>query len=166
MNPLPKLYECLVHGLSEIAGIQYCGVLPTRRDNIELPAILLELVELTPGTAQGTGELECILHWETQVLVSQQQDKTQLWQLVQTVMLWLHQYPFTGMKVSPAMIKQASPNHFSPDYPGHQLWCIEWTQRSLLGDNVWDGEGLIIDTFHVGYPGEPREQLTVSQHDT
>jgi hypothetical protein len=53
MNVLSVLFEEIKQGLSEIVGIQHCGAFPKRRDDIRLPAILVDLVELEPGNYAG-----------------------------------------------------------------------------------------------------------------
>lgn len=128
MDQLCKLHDTLVNGLSTIPGIQHCGPLPSRRDKINLPAIFLDMVEFERSSDPGTGELELVVHWEARVLVSEQQSKLILWQLVQAILVWLHQHNWSQINVGPAKLKQAAPDHFNPEYPGHQMWLVEWTQ--------------------------------------
>lgn len=163
IGSLDNLYNILIEGLSTIPGIQHCGPLPSRRDKVSLPAIFLDMVEFEPSPDPGTGELELVVHWEARVLVSAQQSKLMLWQLVQAVLVWLHHNNFSQFNVGPTKLKQAAPDHFSPEYSGHQVWLVEWSQSLRIGENNWDGKDIIIDTLLVGFPGEPREILEVNK---
>ena len=165
-DSLITLYETLTEGLSHLPGIQYCGLLPSRRDAITLPAIFLDMVELQASQDPGTGELELIAHWDAHVLVSKQQSKLMLWQLVQAILVWLYQHNWLDPHIGPAQLKQASPDHFNPDYPGEQLWLVAWTQRLRIGENLWNGQGVIIDTLYTGFPGAPREIIEINHHGT
>ena len=81
MDVLSVLFEEIQQGFSEIIGIQHCGAFPRRRDDIRLPAILIDLVELEPGSDPGTGELALIAHFEARILVSDQLPESDLWAL-------------------------------------------------------------------------------------
>lgn len=147
MAKFKHLHQALLENLSTIAGVEYCGPLPKRRDQINLPALFLDMVELEPATQPGTGELALISHWEGRVLVSEQNPDVVLWSLVQTVMICLHQFHCSEENIGPAKLKQATPDSFSPDYPGHKVWLVEWTHTLRVGDSIWNGQGIIPGTL-------------------
>lgn len=157
MSTLETLHIELLGGLQTIAGIEHCSEPPKRRDQIRLPAILLDLVELEPAVDPGTGELALNSHWEARVVTSDHQPETVLWQLVQAVLLWLYNHAWPTTNIGRATIKQASPDHFSPEFQGHRIWLIEWTQLVRIGDDVWVGESIVPETIFVGINGDPHE---------
>lgn len=161
MDRLKQLSDAIEQGLSAIDGVQHCGLFPKRRDDVRLPAILLDLIELEPGKDPGTGELELISHWEARVIVSDSQPKSSLWALVQAVMLWLFNNRWSDLNIGRAILKQAGPDHFSPEYQGHQVWLVEWTQSLRVGEDIWDGTGIIPTIISVGWPDEPRQDNEV-----
>jgi hypothetical protein len=157
MTTLEILHAELLEELGSIAGVEHCSEPPKRRDQIRLPAILLDLVELEPDTDPGTGELALTSHWEARVVVSDNQSETVLWQLVQAVLLWLYNNAWSSTNIGRANIKQASPDHFSPEFQGHRIWLIEWTQLVRIGDDVWTGECIVPETIFVSINGDPHQ---------
>ena len=152
MNRLAVLHPALQQTLSQVDGIQQCGSLPKRRDQIELPGLFIDMVELEPTTEQGTGELALISHWEGRLLIGEQCADHAVWGLLQAVMVALHQFHCDEENIGAAKIKQAIPDQFSPDYPGHRVWLIEWTHELRVGDNVWEGEGVVSSQLVVEEP--------------
>ena len=142
MNRLAVLQQALEQTLSQVNGIQQCSALPKRRDQIELPGLFLDMVELEATSSPGTSELALISHWEGRLLISEQCTDTAVWGLLQAIMVALHQFHCNEENIGAAQIKQAIPDHFTPDYPGHRVWLIEWTHELRVGDNVWDDESI------------------------
>ena len=161
MNVLSVLFEDIKQGLSEIVGIQHCGAFPKKRDDIRLPAILIDLVELEPADDPGTDELALISHWEVRILVSDQMSESDLWALVQAAMLWLFNHSWPETNIGRAKLKQAGPDHFSPEYQGHRIWLIEWTQSVRVGENVWDGSTVVPSIISIAGLDAERNELEV-----
>ncbi|WP_084403935.1 hypothetical protein [Marinobacterium litorale] len=165
MDRLTLLHQTLLEGLAQIAGVRHCSSFPKRRDEVRLPAIFLDLAELEPARDPGTGELALIAHWEARVLVSDRQPEAVLWSLVQAVMLWLYDHAWAELNVGRANIKQAAPDHFSPEYQGHRIWLVEWTHTLRVGESIWAGEGIVPDTVILGWNGEAGDQLELTGDD-
>tara|TARA_R110002072_G_scaffold246432_5_gene405696 strand:- start:1053 stop:1538 length:486 start_codon:yes stop_codon:yes gene_type:complete len=161
MDVLSVLFKEIQQGFSEVVGIQHCGSFPRRRDDIRLPAILIDLVELEPGSDPGTGELALIAHFEARILVSEQLPESDLWALVQETMLWLFNHSWSETNMGRARLKQASPDHFSPDYQGHRVWLIEWTQTVRVGENVWNGTDVIPSVISLSGLDTENQELEV-----
>ena len=163
MNVLQMLFDEIKQGLSTIDGIQHCGALPKRRDDIRLPAILIDCVELELGDDPGTEELGLISHWEARILVSEHMVEADLWALVQVAMLWLFNHSWPDTNIGRARLKQAGPDHFSPQYQGHNLWLIEWTQLIRVGENVWDGSTVVPSVVSIGGLDAQRQEQRLTQ---
>lgn len=149
MEKLKVLHEYLVEALLTISSLKYCGPLPKRRDQITLPALFLDMVELESSSNPGNGELALISHWEARVLVSEKNSDIVLWGLVQEVMSHLHHFHCSEENIGPAKIKQATPDTFSTDYPGHKMWLVEWTHVLRTGNNIWKGDDVVPSTLLV-----------------
>lgn len=161
MNVLSVLFEEIKHGLSDIVGVQHCGAFPKRRDDIKLPAILIDLVELESGDDPGTEELALISHWEARVLVSDQMVESDLWALVQAAMLWLFNHSWPETNIGRAQLKQTGPDHFSPEFQGHRIWLIERTQSVRVGESVWDGSTVVPSIISIAGLDTERHELEV-----
>lgn len=164
MDKLSKTYHTLINELGKLEGIQHCGALPTRRDDIRLPAILLDLVELSPGQSVGTEELVLISHWEGRVLIPDTEPPHVMWQIVQQCLSWLDQFEWKKIGVGDAQIKQAGPDHFSPDLQGHRCWLIEWTHQYRVGEDIWAQTGITPTIIDFGWRDETNRE-TIYIHD-
>lgn len=168
MDPIVLLLEALIAGMSQITGVNTCVEFPKRRDAISLPAILLNLVELEPDTDPGTDELALISHWEARLVMSDRGSETVLCALLQNILLWLTNENFPEIHVGQAQLKQAAPDHFTPDFQGHRVWLIEWTQKIRIGENGWLTPGELDgfpETIFVGWPNGEQEEQDVSASD-
>lgn len=159
MDNIDLLHQTLLEGLAQVTGINHCSDYPRRRDQIKLPALLLDLVEIEPGKDPGTGELSVITHWEARLVTTDSQNESVTWNLTITVLLWLYNQSFPDKNIGMANIKQASPDNFSPDLQGHRVWLIEWTHKVRFGDNIWNGEGVIPGELWVSCNDEPYVQV-------
>lgn len=141
MDPIQRIFESLVAAWSGLTGMAYCGATPKRRESIALPALVLELVELEAGVDPGTEELSLQTHWEARLVVSDEGAPLPLWQWLQRILLILVKAPFPEENIGPAQLKQAGPDHLTPDYQGHRVWLIEWVQPIRIGENLWQQPG-------------------------
>ena len=158
---LENLYNTIAEGFKAIDGIQTVSLMPRRRDKLILPAILIELAELEPGEDPGTGELGLVAHWEARIVTSDKPDEQISWGLSQAVLYWLFDFNWPSINVSRAHIKQAAPDHFSPEFQGHRVWLIEWTNAIRIGDNVWQGGDAITPETFVIHCGEHVEEIPI-----
>lgn len=135
------LFERLKNGLSELPDVKFCDLSPKRRDEMQLPALVIELIELTEDVDPGTEQLALVSHWSVRVVVSDDDHESKAWALVQAVLFWLFTHPPTDLDIGKVKLKQASLDHFAPNYPGHRVWLVEWQQPIRVGVNVWDSQG-------------------------
>ena len=163
MTTLEALHQSLIDGIGAVAGVQQCGPFPRRMDQVTLPAVFVDLAELAPDSDPGTGELALVSHWEARILVAESQpDASKIHRaLVLSVMQWLHAYDFPHENVGKARLKQASPDHFTPEMQGIDIWLIEWTQLLRVGDSVWEGTGVIPTQVFLGI-GNDIDEVTRS----
>jgi hypothetical protein len=164
VDKLSKTYDTLIEGFSQNPNIHYCGALPKRRDEISLPAMLLDLVELAPGRSAGTSELVLISHWEGRILLPDTEPVSALWQMVQQCLSWLETFEWKSIGVGDAHIKQAAPDHFSPDLQGHRCWLIEWTHQYRVGEDIWAQTGISPKIIDLGWRDDT-DRETIYIHD-
>ena len=143
MTDLIQLQQAILTECEAITGIQTVASEPQRLDQITLPALLVDWVELTPAQDLGTGELMLDSHWEMRFIVSEQQAHSVTIALLQSVLRSLY-YQRWGLRgVDPLQLKQVIPDHMTPTLQGHHIWLIEWTQTIALGECVWDANGIV-----------------------
>ena len=152
MTTLEKLHQEILQGITDLPGVQHCDAFPRRMDKVTLPAAFVDLVELEPTSDPGTGELALISHWETRIVVAESQNNADetIRSLILAVMLWLYRHPWPQKNIGRAKLKQAGPDHFSPELQGHAIWLIEWTHSIRIGESVWDGDGVIPTQVFIG----------------
>lgn len=138
--------------LSNLTNISSVNVHPKRKDQIVLPAILLDVAEIEPGEDRGTDQLNVVVHFEARIVMSDQDSPISIWLMVQSVVRWLFDYDFPERGLGKSKFKSAAPDNFSPDLSGHRVWVVEWTQEIRVGENVWVGEPPIIEQLIVRYP--------------
>lgn len=151
---LLSMHQSIIDGLANIEGVNFVAEMPKRRNEVTLPAIFVDLGELEPAEDSGTGELGLYAHWEARVIISSQQNVADMWSLCAAVMVWLFVFTWPDINVGRPKLKQAAPDHFTPDLQGHRVWLIEWMQEIRVGENIWNGEGVIPDTLIVNACGE------------
>ncbi|WNO10434.1 hypothetical protein [Teredinibacter sp. KSP-S5-2] len=148
---LTSILNALVELLSSIVGVGYVGLAPKKKTSLNLPALVVELVELEPDADPGTGELALRAHWEARVVTLESQPEPQSWELVSAVLFELFQAPWMLENVGLVQIKSVARDYFSPEFQGHRIWLIEWVQPLRLGENKWDTEGIVPQSIFV-YP--------------
>ncbi|MEW8420079.1 MAG: hypothetical protein AB2690_22915 [Candidatus Thiodiazotropha endolucinida] len=162
MTTLERLHQAILEGIAGLPGVQHCGAFPSRMDKVTLPAVFVDLVELESASDPGTGELALITHWEARVVVAESQGNADavIRSLILAVMLWLYRHPWPQKNIGRAKLKQAGPDHFSPELQGHTIWLIEWTHSIRVGESVWDGEGVIPTQIFIG-SDDNYEEITI-----
>ncbi|SMG65601.1 conserved hypothetical protein [methanotrophic bacterial endosymbiont of Bathymodiolus sp.] len=162
MTSLELLHQEILEGISQLTGVQHCGNYPRRMDEVTLPAVFVDLVELEPDTDPGTDELALITHWEVRVIVSESQKETDkiIRSLILSIMIWLFSHSWPQKNIGRAQIKQAAPDHFSPELQGHIIWLIEWTHSIRVGDSVWYGKGVVPKQVFIG-SNNAYEEITI-----
>lgn len=156
-----QLQQTILEGLATLEGVQTVSGMPKRHDTLTLPAVLVDLAELEPARDPGTGELGLLSHWEARVVMSDQPEEAVIWHLVVAILFWLFDFDWSTINVGRAQLKQAAPDHFSPMFQGHRVWLIEWVHDIRVGNNVWDGEGITVETFTVHWPDGLTEETEV-----
>lgn len=150
MPSLFELHSAIVAELSQLPGIQTVTSLPDRLDQVMVPALLLDCVEITPSEDRGTGELLLDSHWELRLVVTEQLSKAMSLSLLQTVLFKLQQQRWGLSFIGQARLKQASLDHFTPTLQGYTIWLIEWAQEIVLGDCVWDATSIVPEVLIIG----------------
>ncbi len=150
LSPLNELYQTLFSGIGQLPNVHYCGHYPSRMDAITVPAVLIELVELEPGTDLGTEELVLVAHFEARVIMQVNMSPEPIQALVLSVLQWLNDMNDTPDKVTKPNIKQALPDAFAPDTHAYQVWQIHWSQNLRMGPSVWEGEGIAPSQIWLG----------------
>ena len=169
LSPLNELYQSLFSGIGQLPNVHYCGHYPNRMDAITVPAVLIDLVELEPGTDLGTEELVLVAHFEARVIMQSNVSPEPIQALVLSVLQWLNDMNDTPATVTKPNIKQALPDAFAPDTNAYQVWQIHWSQSLRMGPSVWEGEGIAPSQIwlgqspNIGADHEPQYNNVVSE---
>lgn len=136
---LDSLYEAMErHIRAAIVGLEYVGTMPDMLQQIAVPAVLIELVELEPGIDQGTGETALIARFEARVIVGAEREQCQQQAAFAAsqlaVLLRLQTW---GLEVEPSEFVRAAQDWSRPELDGYAVWVVEWTQGIYLGEEEW-----------------------------
>lgn len=160
---LSEIKNTFIEQVSQLSSIRTCMGLPRRADALVLPAVILELAEIERGKDQGSGELDLIAHWQTRLIVSENDQEDLAWGAILEILTWLKIFDWPDLNVGQAMIKGSIADHFSPEYQGHRVWLIEWQQHLRAGEEVWNG-GNLPDFEHLYiHCGEHTEVLPIHE---
>ncbi|AQL40041.1 hypothetical protein [Pseudomonas syringae] len=136
---LDSLYEAIErHIRAAIVGLEYVGTMPDMLEQVAVPAVLIELVELEPGVDQGTGETALIARFEARVIVGAEREQCQQQAAFAAsqlaVLLRLQTW---GLDVEPSEFVRAAQDWSRPELDGYAVWVVEWTQGIYLGEEEW-----------------------------
>ena len=149
---IDAIVSTLEQELLSLDGVSSVLLHPKRNERVTLPALLIDLAEFEPGQDRGTGETPIRCHMELRVVTSDRGSPLTLWNIAQQVMQWLFDFNWPQENIGRAEFKNASPDHFSPEFQGHRVFLIEWVQEMRVGENIWLGEPPQIEEYRINYP--------------
>ena len=149
LDNLEQLHDAIVAGLrAKLAGVPTVDAYPAIQKRIRLPAVLIELAEMEPGSDPGTGETALVGRFQARAIVDPCQAKADLVvrELAARVAVALTHETW-GLEISVADLVQIGEDGFKPELDGYSVWVIEWTHEFHLGESAWpypDESGLTV----------------------
>lgn len=136
---LELLYEAIeAHIAQAIPGLACVCTMPHMADHVDVPAAVVELVELEPGKDAGTGETTLVARFEARFIVgSEDADCQQKAAFAAAQMAVLLRIQTWGLEVEPAEFVRAAQDWTRPELDGYAVWVVEWTQTIYLGEEEW-----------------------------
>ncbi|MGO2287711.1 hypothetical protein [Pseudomonas lundensis] len=152
---LDLLYQAIERHLQQhLPGVQLVSFWPDIQQHIPLPAVLLDIAEIEPGTDIGTGETTLTITFEARVIVDViRADHYPQAVHLATQMAVLLRAQSWGLPVEPAEFQRSSQDWTRPELDGYTVWLVEWTQTVYLGEQEWP------------WPDEPPGTLLISVND-
>lgn len=125
---------------------------PDLAKKISVPAVLIELEDLTPADDPGTGELAMTARFAAYIILHQTPKAgLQAANLAALIALRIVEGSRFGQPVGSAKIVRVAPVDFKPQLFGYAAWSVEWTHEIRIGDSVWDGTGIPVTDIMVGW---------------
>lgn len=131
---------------------------------IMTPAILFELTGIDPSNPSdiGTDQLVVLLRFSAYVVFAKETPGYLLESrsLAASLMAFINAKRF-GEQIMPAKLVNCEPDDFSPEIETYYTMRIDWTHEAVLGENVWDGAGIVPTEIYfsivpyIGIPHEP-----------
>lgn len=139
MNTLTTLQRAIQGTIQRrLNGVCTCEWYPVIRKAIVAPAVLLELVELSPSDNAGTEEFSVHLRFEARVVMDYTTPDsvlaTQQRALELACLIENHTW---DCPLTPARVIQAMPDAFRPELDAYCVWRVEWQQQGRFGQSVW-----------------------------
>lgn len=112
---------------------------PDIRERISLPALLLELAEVEPGTDPGTGRVALTCRLEARVVVAAEEPEhhQQAIHIATQLAVLLRAQYWELDDVDAAEFVHAGPDWTRPELDSCTVWKVEWTQQIYLGEEQW-----------------------------
>ncbi|WP_419779825.1 hypothetical protein [Maridesulfovibrio sp.] len=150
---IEKAHDDIVAALKK--AFPTCSVGDYRREEgaVKAPALALELAHVEPGAKNpGTGQLEVTLRWEVYPLTHFRTNNAarKVAALVCAVAKFVHGNRF-GLPVSAAKFVGGFPEDFKPSKDGYEEWRVEFEFEALLGESVWDDDGITPQTVYLSH---------------
>lgn len=136
---LDQLYGAIEQHIREaIPGLQFVGTMPDMLDHVPIPAVVIELVELEPGSDQLTGETALEARFEARVIVGSELEQCQQQAaFVAAQLAVLLRLQTWGVEADAAEFVRAAQDWTRPELDGYAVWVVEWTQGIYLGSEEW-----------------------------
>lgn len=163
-----KVSEGLSHKLLGRAAVHLYPVLKRR---IALPAVIVELSEVSPAGNPRSGVTALIGHFAASAILDPNLVKADLFvrELAMDIAVALTHENW-GLPISMANLSHVGPGVLKPDLEGYLIWSVYWTHEFYLGRQEWpfpdDNRNLYVGITAGNYP--PDEYLPIEdeqQHE-
>lgn len=127
------------------------------RDEIETPAIVVDMTELEPNPANDptTGEWSCLAHFEARVLVGYRETRARhkVASIAGQVASFVHNERL-GVEWDSAEVIATHPDEFSPKADQFRVWLVEWVHGCNVGEPIDQGDGEAASTVLSSFAPE------------
>lgn len=137
LHNLDQLHDAIRTGLAaRLADVPSVFCYPADEGALALPAILIDLVRLTPGRDPGSGELGLRAHFQARIVADAAAPGAalQVRGLAARIALSLRNENW-GLPIGMAQLGGAAADPVQPS--GRLAWLLEWTHDIELGDPSW-----------------------------
>lgn len=117
------------------------------------PAIYFELESIDPCSPEdiGTNQLQAELTFSAKVICTYKQgQKLAVRLLSAAVAQFVHKNRF-GQPVTPGVFQSSVMEDFHTHDEEYESWRVNWKHEALLGDNIWDGDGITPQIIMLGF---------------
>lgn len=157
---IDELTDAIVAGLRAAFPAEGEGAIitvaayPDERVKVATPAILVECIEMQPGTDPGTDQTSLDCRFEARVLVSgyESAPRKAVRSLAAAVAHVVRQNRW-GLTVAPAELIGAFPDDWRPEREEYDVWRVEWNQTCHIGGaSIWapDPDAVTPSEVYVG----------------
>jgi len=129
---------------------------PKLRRQVSVPAVFIEVQDVTPQTDKGTEQLTVSLRFAARCIsgvVGADAGLSALTLAMDTA-LFVHQGRRFGKKVSAAKILTVDQDAFEQELLGYLVWRVEWSHEIDLGESIWTDEGVTPTQVFLGITPE------------
>ncbi len=125
------------------------------REELTIPACLLEMEEMEPGDIDpGTDQACMSVRFCAYFVVGFRtpQSKLEVRKLAGAFLAFLRQQlRWPGVVTGPVQIVGAWPDSFHPHLDQYEVYKVEWNHLMHFGTSVWDGDGFVPETILFAY---------------
>lgn len=153
---LEQMYDAIGATIrAQMPAIRFADAWPDIKRRIILPAVLLELDELEPGTDPGTGETALIARFQARIIVdSRPEAGNRAASMLASQLAVLLRDQQWGLPIDTAQFLRACPDFMRPELDSYTVWLVEWTHEFHLGQFTWPWEDSSGVTLYLGIDPE------------
>lgn len=154
---LTSLHKKIVLELKRVfRTIPTCEAYPELQRKIVIPALFVELDDLTPTADAGTEQLPVDARFACYVVFdrTEENDRLKAANLAAAVALAVKKVGRFGEPVGPARITRIAQDESKRELYGFTVWAVEWLHDMRLGESVWDGAGVVPTSVWLGFSPE------------
>ena len=136
--------------------VQFPGVFvdfyPRPGEKIKVPAILLELEDITVSNTDDMGTEQCpvTLNFNAYCVLSYKSGNKIALRTMAAALLYFIRGERWGMPVSAADVSGVSPDSLSGDNHEYEVMRVEFSHEAILGNDAWAGDGQLPTTVYLG----------------
>lgn len=156
-------HDSVISELKSISVLKTVDNYPREKKKITTPAAFLELTAITSRSDDNpnTEQLNATLEAEVRIICGYRTKNVK-----QVVRALAAQVAYTldgerfGLPVQPARVGGCWPDEFDTELDQYEVWRVVFTQDVLLGQSVFDDDGIVPESMYVGYSpdtGVPHE---------
>jgi hypothetical protein len=141
MSELTTLHEAITRTVSAaMPKILHVEEFPELGSEVQTPALLYGLTDMTLGTDRGEGKTALIGRFQSCILIDATRDKASLQAAIlaaQMAVVLKDQYWDLDFVTGPPENIHAQPEAPTQDLEQFVMWSVQWTQAFELGTLVW-----------------------------
>jgi len=163
VSELTTLHEAITRTVkAAMPQVLHVEEFPELGDEVQVPALLYGLTDLTLGEDRGTGQTALIGRFQSCILIDATRPKASLQAAIlasQLVVTLRYQMWGLDFVVGPPENVHAQPEAPEKDFEQFVMWSVQWTQAFEIGTLEWPWPDEPPGTLKFGFNDDPASEF-------